>query len=239
VNEVATTPASGGLLDDLLEIFIAPSRVFERRRASGYGVLLLVLMVLALAIGLATMGLTEPYWDAQFTVSMQQAAEKGQAMPPEAVQAGRAFTRWGGAIGTAIMLPIIVWIGALFVMLGAKVAGGSTSYTQSAVIVTLASFPRLLAPLIMTALSFTGDPMSIRSVSDGALGLARFVDPVTTSPVVLGVLANFELTNLWSVALMAIGISVIGRVSRGAGWVGAGVVFACSLALTIIPAAIF
>jgi len=237
VNE-ATTPASGGLLDDLLEVFTAPSNVFERRRGSGYGKYLMVLIVLALTIGLATMGLTEVFWDAQFQLTVQQAAEKGQPMPPEAMDMGRTFLKWGGVLGSAVMLPIVVWIGALFVMLGAKVAGGSLSYTQSALIVTLASFPRLLAPIIMAVLGLVVNPESIRGVSDGALGAARFFDPLTTSPVVLGVLTNLELTSLWSIAIMAIGISVIARVTRSAGWVGAGVVFACSLALTIIPAAL-
>lgn len=234
----ATTPASGGLLDDLLEVFTAPSNVFERRRGSGYGKYLMVLIVLALTIGLATMGLTEVFWDAQFQLTVQQAAEKGQPMPPEAMDMGRTFLKWGGVLGSAVMLPIVVWIGALFVMLGAKVAGGSLSYTQSALVVTLASFPRLLAPIIMAVLGLVVNPESIRGVSDGALGAARFFDPLTTSPVVLGVMTNFELTSLWSIAIMAIGISVMARVTRSAGWVGAGVVFACSLALTIIPAAL-
>ena len=238
MNQVAT-PASGGLLDDLLEIFTSPSKVFERRREGGYGLLLLVLMVLAVTIGLATMGLTEVFWDAQVQLGMQQAAAKGQPMPAQAVEMGRGFTRWGGALGPAVILPIAVWIGALFVMLGAKITGGSVSYKQGALIVTLASFPRLLGPIIMAVLGLVVDPQTIRSVSDGALGPARFFDPLTTSPVVLGVLANFELTNLWSIAIMAIGISVIARVTRGSGWVGAGIVFACSLALTIIPAALF
>lgn len=235
----AATPASGGLMDDLMEIFTAPSKVFERRRDSGYGKQLLVLVVLAVIIGLATMGLTEVFWDAQFQLTMQQAAEKGQPMPAEAVNVGRTMLKWGGALGSALMLPIFVWIGALFVMLGAKVAGASVSYKQGALIVTLASFPRLLAPIIMAVLGLVMDPQSIRGVSDGVLGASRFFDPMTTSPMVLGVLASVELTSLWSVALMAIGISVVGRVSRSSGWVGAAVVFACSLALTIIPAALF
>lgn len=238
MNQTAS-PTQSGLLDDLLEIFTAPSNVFERRRDSGFGKYLLVLVVLALAIGLATMGLNQPFWDAQFNVTVQQQAAAGTPMAPEAMQVGRAFTRWGGVLGPALFLPIAILIGALFVMLGAKVAGASLRFRESALIVTLASFPRLLGPIIMAVLGLVMDPQTIRGISDGALSPARFFDPVTTSPVIVGVLGNFELTNLWSIAIMAIGISVIGRVTRGSGWVGAGVVFACSLALTIIPAALF
>lgn len=232
------SPAAGGLLDDLLEIFTAPSKVFERRRDGGYGKLLLVLVALAVMIYLATMGLTSPFWDAQFDLTMRQAAEKGNPVPAEGMEMARTMMKWSGVIGSALILPIVVWLGALFVMLGAKVAGGSVNYRQGALIVTLASFPRLLGPIIMAVLGLVLAPETIRSISDGALGPARFFDPMTTSPVLLGIMANFELTSLWSIVLIALGISVIARVSRGSGWVGAAVVFACTLALTIIPAAL-
>ena len=239
MTESAGAATKGGLLDDLLEIFIAPSRVFERRRHGGYGGLLLVLVLLTAAIMVATMSLSAPYWDAQFDVSMRQAAERGQAMPPEATgEAARTAARWFGAIAGAVFIPIFVWIGALFVMLGAKVAGTSLSYKQGATIFTLAGVPRLLSPILMAVQGLIADPATVRSISDASLGPARFMDPVTTSPMVIGVLSNFDVINLWAFVLVAIGISVMGRVSRAAGFVGMGIVFACTLALTLIPAAL-
>ena len=234
----ATSPEQAGLLDDLLEIFVAPSKVFERRRDSGYGLLLTVLVVLALAIALATMKLASPYYDAQFNLTMLQAAERGQAMPPEATGAGpRAFFTWVMVASQSLLIPIFVWLCALFVMLGAKVAGTSLSYRQGALIFTLAGFPRLLSPIVTAIQAVIVDPSGIRSMMDAQIGPARFVDPVTTSPVITGALANFDLFNLWAFALVAIGISVIGRVSRANGAIGAAVVLACVLALSLIPAA--
>ncbi len=238
MTEIAATSARAGLLDDLLEMFVAPSKVFERRRDRGYGALLLVLVVLTLLIMVATMGLSAPYWDAQFELGVRQAAEKGQAMPEGAMSdTARSFGRWAGAIGGAIFVPIFVWIGAVFVLLGAKVAGTSLSYRQGATIFTLAGVPRLLSPIAVAVQGLIADPASIRSLSDASLGPARFFDPATTPSVVLSVLSNFDVVNLWAFALVGIGISVMGRVSRASGFVGMAVVFAGVLLLTLIPAA--
>ncbi len=235
---VAASPEQAGLLDDLLEIFVAPSKVFERHRDGRYGLLLTVLVVLAVAIVLATMKLSAPYYDAQFNLTMAQAAAKGQPMPPEATGAGaRAAFTWFVVASQSLLIPIFVWLFALFVMLGGKVAGASLSYRQSALIFTLAGFPRLLSPIVTAIQAVVVDPSSIRSMMDAQIGPARFVDPLTTAPAISGALANFDLFTLWAFALVAIGISVIGRVSRASGAIGAAVVLACALALSLIPAA--
>ncbi len=233
-----TAPDEGGLLDDLLEIFIAPSKVFERRRHGDYGVLLLVLVVIALAIVLATKGLSTPYYDAQFDHTMALAAQNGKPMPAEATGAtARAGFVWVMVAAQTVLIPIFVWIAALFVMLGAKVAGASIGYKQGAVIFTLAGFPRLLSPIVMAIQGAIVEPTSIRAMSDAQLGPARFFDPLTTPPAIHNALTNFDVFNIWAFVLVAIGISVIGKVPRANGAIGSAVVLACVLALALIPAA--
>jgi hypothetical protein len=80
------------------------------------------------------------------------------------------------------------------------------------------------------------DPQSIRSFSDASLGAARFVDPVTTSPALMALLTNLDIFNIWQFIIMAIGISVVGRVERSAGYVGALVGWGLGVALTVVPA---
>lgn len=197
-----------------------------------------MLVVLTLVIMLATMSLSAPFWDAQFDQAMRQAAEKGQPMPEgAALDMARTSGRWFAVIGGSLLVPVFVWLGALFVMLGAKVAGTSLSFRQGATIFTVAGVPRLLSPIATALQGLVMDPATIRGVSDASLGPARFLDPATTPAFLLQALSNLDVTNLWAFAIVAIGISVMGRVSRGAGFTGTAVVFACTLALTIIPAA--
>lgn len=239
MNEAGGGEAKGGLFDDLVEIFVSPSKVFERRRDGRYGVLLVTLMVLTLVIMLATMGVSAPFWDAQFDLTIRQAAAKGQAMPPEASgEAARTVGLWMATIGGAIFVPIFVWFGALFVMVGAKVAGTSLSFRQGATIFTLAGVPRLLSPIAMAVQGLVLPASEITSVYSASLGPARFFDPMTTPSAVMSVLSNFDLVTLWAFALIGIGISVLGRVSRGNGYVGMAVVFTGLLALSLIPAAV-
>ncbi len=232
--------ASSNVFEDAIGIFYEPSAVFARRREAGFGGPLLLLVLLTAAVTIATMGLTAPYWGAQFDLAMQQAAEKGQAMPEgSASDMARTAGRWFAVGGQIIGVPIFVLIGALFVMLGAKVAGTSLRYGQPAGIFTLAGFPRLLMPIAMAIQGLFAEPSSVRAVSDGSLGPARFFDPTTTSTVILSVLSNLDIVSIWSFVLVGLGIAVVGQTERSNGWVGAAVVFACTLALTLIPAALF
>lgn len=240
MTEPMTVTPKGGVFDDLIETFTSPSHVFERRRDGKYGALLGVLMLLTLVVMVATMSLSAPFWDAQFTLGMKQAAEQGRGMPEgAALDAARTAGRWFAAIGGVVFVPIFVWIGALFVMLGAKVAGTSLSFRQGAAIFTIAGIPRLLSPIAMAVQGLLLDPNAIRGVSDASLGPARFFDPATTPPFLISALSNLDLTNLWAFALIGIGISVMGRVPRSAGYIGMAVVFVATVALTIIPAALF
>lgn len=239
MREADADDTNGGIVDDLVETFVAPARAFERRRDGRYGLLLLILMVVTGVIMVATMGLSAPYWDAQFDASMRMAAAKGQALPPEATgELARTGFRWVAVVTATLAVPFLVWLGALFVALGGKLAGASIGYRQGAAIMTLASMPRLLAPVAMAVQGLLVDPAQIRSFSDASLGPARFMNPETTSPVILSLLGNFDLTSLWSFALLGIGISVVGRVSRGNGFIGAAFVLAISLAVSLIPAAV-
>jgi len=237
MNETGVGEAKGGMLDDLVEIFVAPSTVFERRRDGRYGTLLVTLTVLTLVIMVATMGVSASFWDAQFDQAIRAAADKGRAMPPEASgEAARSLGRWMGTIGGAVFVPIFVWLGALLVMIGAKVVGTTLTFRQGATIFTLAGVPRLISPIAMAMQGLLLPPSAITSIHSASLGPARFFDPTSTPPAIMSLLSNFDIVTLWSFALIGIGISVMGRVSRSNGYLGMVVVFAAILALSLTPA---
>jgi hypothetical protein len=123
----------------------------------------------------------------------------------------------------------LVWIGG-------KVVSAPFTFGQGMLIATLASVPRVLSFIATAVQGAIADPQAIRSFSDAALGAARFVDPVSTSPALMAMLANFDVFNLWQLVIIAVGISVIGRVERSAGVVGAVVAWGLGVALTVVPA---
>ena len=105
-------------------------------------------------------------------------------------------------------------------------------------IAVLGGIPRLLAYLLLPAQTKPLDAEKARRLSGPSLGAARFVDPATTSPAVLAMLSSLDLTRIWQVILTAIGVSVVARVSTGAGFVAAVIMVCIGLILQLIPAAL-
>ena len=236
MNEGTAESSKGSVFEDVLEVLWAPAKVFDRSRAKGVGMYILVLTAITLVIVLATKGLIQPYMDATFDLQMQQSAAKGKPMPPEAIAAAQKFAGYGFIATAVLLIPIGAVLTGLLVWLGGKIASAKFSYGQAMLIATLASVPKVLGFIATAVQGAMADPQSIRSFSDAALGAARFVDPVTTSPALTALLSNLDVFNIWQLIIIGIGISVIGRVERSAGFIGAMVAWGLGVAISVIPA---
>ncbi len=236
MNEGMAVSSKGSVFEDVLEVLWAPAKVFDRSRAKGVGMYILVLTAVTLVIVLATKGLIQPYVDANFDVQMQQMAARGTPMPAEAVAAAQKFAGYGFIATGVLMIPVGAVLTGLLVWIGGKVASAPFTFGQGMLIATLASVPRVLSFIATAVQGAMADPQSIRSFSDAALGVARFVDPVSTSPALMALLANLDVFNIWQLLIIAIGISVVGRVERSAGFVGSLVAWGLGVALTVVPA---
>jgi hypothetical protein len=184
----------------------------------------------------ALKGLLEPYIDANTVLQFQRMADEGKSVPPEAVKAARAFGNWSFIGVSTIMVPIGALFTGLLVWIGSKAISAPTSFGQAMLIATLGSIPRLLSFIATAIQGALVDETTIRSFADASLGPARFVDPLTASPALLALLANLDLFSVWQFVLLAIGISVIGRVERSTAFVGALVAWGIGIALSVIPA---
>ncbi len=236
MKEVSAGSSNGSVLEDVLEVLWAPAKVFDRSRAKGVGMYILVLTAITLVIVFATKGLVQPYIDANFDLQLQQMAAKGKPMPAEAMAAAQKFAGYGFIATGVLLIPLGAVLTGLLVWIGGKVASASFTYGQGMLIATLASVPRVLSFIATAVQGALADPQSIRSFSDAALGAARFVDPTSASPALMAMLANLDVFNIWQLVIMAVGISVIGRVERSAGFVGALVAWGLGVALTVLPA---
>lgn len=228
---------SGGLFEDLIEVLYAPSTVFERARNKGA---FMYALVTALAIGaliFATKNLVAPWFDAQADLAIAQAAAKGSPMPDQMANATRSSLPWIFVATIALNSLIGPYINALFLLAGAKFAGAKINYAQAAIISVLAGVPRVLGSVLMPIQAMVLDGEKARGMTDFALGPARFVDPTSMSPAVLAMLSNVDLTRAWQLVLFAIGVSVVGRVSKGAGFIAGGVVLLLNFICQTLPAA--
>lgn len=211
--------SSGGLMEDLINIFVNPSSVFEHQRNKSFAMPALVQSIIMLVLCLAMGNLIGPYFDAENARAMAAAAAKGQAMPAEAQAAAEKFARYGAYAVLVIMPWFIAIVGGLFGWIGAKIVGANMGYGQSAMVASWAGFPAVLGTIAMGIMGMMTDPTTIRGVADGQLGPARFLDPATASPAILGLLQSIDIFSIWTIILFGIGVSVVGQVSRGSGMV--------------------
>ena len=69
------------------------------------------------------------------------------------------------------------------------------------------------------------DPASMTSRFKLTLGVARFLDPDTASPVLLAIVGRLDVFTLWLTLLLAIGLAVTGKISREKGLIGGAILW--------------
>lgn len=213
--------AKGGLFEDVVDIFINPSAVYERNKSAGFARPALIQTVVFLVLVIALKNLVTPYFDAEFERAMTAAAAKGQAIPENAMAMSRKISTFGAMFGPLIAPWFVALFGGLFTMIGSRIVGAKLSYGQSATIASWSYFPAVIGYISIAVQGAFVDQQTIRGVSDAQFGPARFVDPSAVSPALLGFLQNLDLFSIWTLVLTAIGISVVARTSRSTGAIAA------------------
>ena len=213
--EISPAQSKASLWEDLIDIFYAPSQVYDRRRDGRFGLALVAVILLsALFVGLFW-GAIQPMFEATVDMTLRQAAAKGQPMPEEAAKAARSFGGTMGGIMAVIGAPIGILLTACMVWIFGKLLDAATTFSQAMAIVTLAQIPRTLSWLAVGAQGLLGNPD--KPIFSYLIAPTRFMDPETTSHTVLGLLSRFDVFIIWATILIAIGVSVIARVPRAKG----------------------
>lgn len=233
-----SAPKQGGLFENLVEVLYAPSAVFDRTRAAKAGKYALVTALIVMVVVLATKNLVMPWFEAQGDLALKLAAAKGKPIPEAAASAMRASTAWGVVAGAPLVALIGPYINALFLLLGAKLMKAPLSYAQAATVAVLAGVPRLFSWILMPVQALVLDGASARSLMDLSLSPARFVDPEKVPQPVLALLGNLDVFHLWQLALTAIGVAVVARVSKGTGVLIALIMFGIAAILQLAPSAL-
>jgi hypothetical protein len=208
-------PANASFWEDLIDIFYQPAAVFRRRaKASAWAPFLFVMIAMAI-ITYATFPAIQPAIDGDTARMLPKVVKQYPQIPPDQLQA--SIERQAAAVrylGVAIF-GIIVLADGFFVWLLGKMFGAAANFGASMLIASYAFLPRVLGAVIGGAEGLLMDPSNRRSSAQLTLGPARFLDPDTADPVTVALLSRLDLTIVWQTALLAIGIAVIGRVSRG------------------------
>ena len=236
MNSAPGARGIGGKVEDILEILWAPGRVFDRVREQKVGGYLLILALVTLALVIPTRGLVQPYLDANIDLQLQLQAARGRPVTPEAVAAARRIGGIGYLVSSTLMVPVGAVIGGVLLLIGAKLGGARLRYGQAMLIAALALVPRVLGTLVVAIEAALRDAPTGETLFALAIGPARFVDPATMSPAILGILATLDVFSVWQVVLYVIGVQQVARVDRTSGIVAAVVAWGLGTMASLLPA---
>lgn len=226
-----STPVSAerppSVWEDLLEIFYAPTTVFERRRETpAFGMALLVFVIAIVVLSFAFQGITEPVFDAEFKRGMAQAMKQNPQLTPEMAERFKATSKKfvlvaiaGYGVAAPLLLGLMLWVVG-------KVVDSKAMMGQTMMVATYSMFPRLLEAVINAGQLLLLPEDSITSRWSLSLGPGRFLNPDTANPYLLNLVGRLDVFTLWITILMGIGLSVMGKIPRSRAMVAAALMWA-------------
>ena len=202
------------LWEDFIDIFYAPSAVFARRERGSAWVPLIVVTLLMGGLFFINSGVLQPIMDEEFDRQMALAARTNPQMTPEMVERFRQIGTRIGQIGIFIFGPLtIVAIGSILWVVG-KLVEARQSFAAALIIAAYSYVPRVLEAVINGAQGLFLDPTQLDGRFRLSLGPGRFLDPDTAPPLLLAILGRVDVFTIWITVLLAIGLSVTGKIPK-------------------------
>ena len=212
----ASTPTleSASVWEDFLDIFYAPSSVFARRENGSFWI---PLLVVCLAIGIlffVNSGVMDPIMDAEMARSMAEAMSDPR-MTPEAAAQMQSMSSMIGKVSAFLAMPFVILCIALALWVTGKVVGARQSWHAALVVAAYAYVPKILESVLAGVQGFLVAPEQLDGRYRLTLGVGRFLDPDTTSPILVALVGRLDVFTIWVTVLLAIGLAVTGRIDRG------------------------
>jgi hypothetical protein len=211
VDPIVAPPAEkpAPLWEDFIDIFYAPSSVFRRRENLSPWPAILIISALLLIVSFATYNAMS----GAIETEVRRQLAKNPQMTQDMIDKAMKFTSWTTRLG-GIFYPIVIAVAAFLTWLIGKIVGAKQSYQVAMVMVAYASIVDVVKAIVTGAQALLMDSASLTSIYNLSLGPARFVDPVTVSPVTLAIYNRLDLFNIWYAVLLGIGMHVTGKVSK-------------------------
>jgi len=209
------TTSSGSFWESVIDIFYQPSEVFRRRVNTSVWPPLLFDAIAIGIIAFATFNTLQPVFDAEFARSTAAAMAKNpqatQEMMDKTRTFGEMFAKW--AAGPGILISVFV-LGVVAWLLG-QLLGAKQTFHAAMLVAAYAYVPRVLGALINGIEGLLMDPAKLTSLQSISLSPARFLDVDKANPLLLQFLTRIDLITIWVTVLLAIGLFVTGRVTKG------------------------
>ncbi len=231
-SELSAAPAvKTSVWEDFVDIFASPSEVFARRQNSSFWLPMIVVAVVIGILFVATKGLMQPVMDAEFARGAAAAMRKNPQLTEEQMQSMRAMTEKFSVVIPFIFVPIGIFLTGLFLWLIGKLFD-ATETLRTALVVTAYAFVIRVVEIVVNVIQLALlDSSTLTSHYALTLGVGRFLNP-DGSPFALALLGRVDVFTIWITVLLAIGLSVTGKIPRSRAYLAA----ACVWLLGALPA---
>jgi hypothetical protein len=200
--------------EDVFDIFVSPAAVFRRRQNSSIWPPMLFVAIAIAIIVFATFNTLQPIFDAEFTRAMAKNPQTAQ-VPADALNRMRSVGENVGRYGIGVLMLVTMFVVGSVAWLLGKMFGSKQTYNAALVVAAWSYMPRVLGSLIGGVQGLLMDPENLKGQLSISLSPARFMDPDTSNQLLYQMAGRFDLITIWVTVLLAIGLYVTGKVSKG------------------------
>ena len=222
--EPAAAPRAA-IWEDFIDIFYAPAAVFRRRENGSFFVPLLVVTFVCGVLFYLNSGALQPVFDAEFDRQMSAVMRQNPKIPPEAMERMRGFGMRIQQVGMFVFIPIAILGVGVATWLAGKLVDAKQTLRAAMVVAAYAYTPRILDTVLHGIQGLLLDPAQLDGRFRLSLGVGRFLDPDTVSPLLLAVVGRIDVITIWITALIAIGLCVTGRIPMRKAAIAAAIVW--------------
>jgi hypothetical protein len=212
-----TTPPTAekaAVWEDFLDIFYAPSSVFARRENGSFWIPMLVVAVVLGALFFVNSRVMDPIFQAEMQRGMAKAMAKNPQLTPEMVNQMSSVSSSIAKVSAFVAIPIVVFLTGVLLYFVGKLFGAKQTFHAALVVAAYSYVPKIIEGVLAGVQGFLVDPAQLDGRYRVSLGLGRFLDPDTSSAALIGLLGRVDVFTIWVTVLLAIGLSVTGRIPR-------------------------
>ena len=200
--------------EDVFDIFVTPAEVFRRRQNSSVWPPMLFVAISIGIIVFATFNTLQPMFDAEFTRAIAKNPQTAQ-VPPEALNRMRSVGENVGRYGIGVLMLVTMFVVGTISWLLGKMFGSKQTFNTALVVAAWSYMPRVIGSLLGGVQGLLMDPENLKGQLSISLSPARFMDPDTSNQILYQMAGRLDLITIWVTVLLAIGLYVTGKVSKG------------------------
>lgn len=227
-------PEKSGLIDDLLDVFIAPTKLFSRDLKGRFFAVMMIVSIVAAGLAFVNKGVLFNAMEAEYLRGMALAQAENPQITDEVIQMQKPFAIGAQTYGLFVIFPIIIFCVGLMTFLASKIVGADVNFGSALTIGAFAYAPRIIEQVLIAVQGVALDGASFTSRFQFSIGAARMLPP--DFPLGLaGAIARTDLFTIWITVLIGIGIAKVGKVPASKAAVAAIIVWALGM-IPVLPA---